>query len=239
MAILIGLATSSLAECRSEYRLVTVTGEGEVEVVPDEVVLTLGVETWDRDLTAAKDKNDRRVEGIIKVAKEHGIGEEHIQTDYISIEPRYKDQWEHREFIAYFVRKAVVITLRDTAKFEGLLSHILDVGANYVHGIQFRTTEVERYKGQARSLAVRNAREKAGSLAQELGQMIGRPYQIQENQSGWWSWYNTAWGARFEGAVAQRAAPAPDSSTAIALGRIKINANVLVSFELIPKDNSL
>ncbi|MEJ2211004.1 MAG: SIMPL domain-containing protein [Anaerolineae bacterium] len=34
-------------------RTVTVTGEAEVRVVPDEVILTLGVETWDKDLGRA------------------------------------------------------------------------------------------------------------------------------------------------------------------------------------------
>ena len=37
-----------------EPRLITVTGDAEVRVVPDEVILTLGVETLDKDLGVAK-----------------------------------------------------------------------------------------------------------------------------------------------------------------------------------------
>ncbi|MGD9365498.1 MAG: SIMPL domain-containing protein [Desulfobacteraceae bacterium] len=44
------------AEEQSEPRLITVTGDAEVRVVPDEVLLTLGVETWDKDLNIAKQK---------------------------------------------------------------------------------------------------------------------------------------------------------------------------------------
>ena len=34
--------------------LITVTGDADVRVAPDEVILTLGVETWDKNLSAAK-----------------------------------------------------------------------------------------------------------------------------------------------------------------------------------------
>ena len=47
------------AEEKPEPRLITVTGDAEVRVVPDEVMLTLGVETWNKELNAAKQENDR------------------------------------------------------------------------------------------------------------------------------------------------------------------------------------
>ena len=46
---------------RVEPRLVTVTGEAVVEVVPDEVVLTLGVESADKQLRLARSLNDGAV----------------------------------------------------------------------------------------------------------------------------------------------------------------------------------
>lgn len=39
---------------------VTVTGDAEVRVVPDEVVLVLGVETWDKNLGKAKRERTTR-----------------------------------------------------------------------------------------------------------------------------------------------------------------------------------
>ena len=123
------------AEEQPEPRLITVTGDAEVRVMPDEVILTLGVETWDKDLNVAKNENDQRTERIVDVAKNLKIETKHIQTDYISIEPRYEDRYEHKEFIGYFVRKSIVLTLRDTSKFEVVLSGVLEAGANYVHAV--------------------------------------------------------------------------------------------------------
>lgn len=220
-----------------EPRLITVTGDAEVRVAPDEVILTLGVETWYQDLDKAKSENDKRVQKILKIAQKFKIEDKHVQTDHISIEPRYKDQWEHREFVGYFVRKNVVFTLRDTAKFEDLLSSALGAGANYVHGVQFRTTELRKYRDEARALAIKAAKEKADALAGELGQKVGKPQTIREDQAGWWSWYNNWWGSRWGRSsmaqnVIQSHSGQPQSDSSVALGQINVNARVTVSFKL-------
>jgi uncharacterized protein YggE len=236
LAIILLFPCFVFAEENNEPRLITVTGDAEVRVTPDEVILTLGVETWNVDLNIAKTENDQRTQKIVDVVKKHKIEAKNIQTDYISIEPRYKERYEHNKFIGYFVRKSIVITLRDTSKFEAVLSGVLEAGANYVHGVQFRTTELRKYRDEARSLAIKAAYEKANDLAKELGQKVGRPYKIMENPSGWWSWYNAWWGSRWRGGMAQNviqnAASPSESGSSIALGQIKVNAKVTVSFEL-------
>ena len=173
----------ALAQEAQRPRLITVTGDAEVRVVPDEVILNLGVETWSKDLKAAKTENDQRVQKILQLAKTFGIESKHVQTDYISIEPRYEDQWEHRNFIGYFVRKTVAITLRDTSRFEALLSRALEAGADYVHGVQFRTTDLRKHRDQARALAIKAAREKAIDLAIS-SQPAGEPFPTDCGSSG-------------------------------------------------------
>ena len=69
-------------------RMITVMGDAQLRVVPDEVLITLGVETFDRDVELAKSSNDERVKGIIKFSQSHGVELKHIQTSHISLEPR-------------------------------------------------------------------------------------------------------------------------------------------------------
>lgn len=236
VATVLVVSHPALAADNPEPRLITVTGDAEVRVAPDDVVLTLGVETWSPDLTKAKKENDERMQKLLKLAPTFKIEDKHVQTDYISIEPRYDDQWEHRDFVGYFVRKNIVFTLRDPSKFEDLLSSALEAGANYVHGVQFRTTELRKYRDEARALAIKAAKEKADALAGELGQRVGKPHMIREDQVGWWSWYNSWWGNRWGGGMAQNViqnygGQAQPEST-VALGQIYVNARVTVSFEL-------
>jgi uncharacterized protein YggE len=241
VALILVLALSAWTADESvsqEPRTIAVTGEAEVRVVPDEVILSLGVETWNKDLNVAKGENDRIVATVLALAAEYGIAPEHVQTDYVSIEPRYRNgYYEDSDFIGYFVHKTVSITLRDLSKFEGLLADALKSGVNYVHGIEFRTTELRKHKDDARALAIQAAREKAAALAGGLDLKTGDPLDIQEVQSGWWSGYNAWWGARWGSGMNQNviqeaggAAVLADSS--VAPGQISVNARVSVTFEL-------
>jgi uncharacterized protein len=217
-------------------RLITTTGEAEVLVVPDEVVLTLGVETSNKQLSLAKQANDEIVAKVLAAAQRHGIAPKYLQTDQISIEPRYRDNYEQRDFVGYFVRKTIVITLKDISAFDAVLTDALEAGATYVHGIQFRTTELRKHRDEARALAIRAAQEKAVALAKELGQEVGQPHDIHEDQSQWWSWYNTWWSGSASSMtqnVIQEGGSAPQGTEGtLAPGQISVTAKVTVSFEM-------
>ena len=240
-------AFAAAADREAVPRLIYVNGEAEIKVVPDEVVLTLGVETSNKNLSAAKTQNDRAVREILAVTAKNGVAPKFVQTDFFTVEPRYDYRYSESErrdvpvFAGYFVRKSVVITLKDISKYEDILSGVLEAGANYVQGIQFRTTELRKYRDQARVMAVRAAKEKAALLAKELGVNIGKAWAVSEDSGGWVSWYNNSWGSRQNAQYQTQNAMmnsgsggsggASEDST-IAPGQISVNARVSVSFEL-------
>jgi uncharacterized protein YggE len=222
---------------QNEERLITVSGDAEVRVPPDEVILTFGIETWSKNLSTAKKQNDKRTSKVLALAKQFKIEPKHVQTDHISIDPTYESYYDHSEIRGYTIRKTVVFVLRDTDKFEDLLSDALEAGANYVHGVEFRTTEIRKHRDKARALAIKAAQEKATDLAKELGQAIGEPQTINEDYSNWWYWYNSWWGSRWSGGMAQNViqnvgGEYSEADGTIALGQIKVNARVRVSFAL-------
>jgi uncharacterized protein YggE len=128
--------------------------------------------------------------------------------------------------------------LGDISKFDDLLTDVIEDGANYVHGIEFRTTDLRKHRDQARSLAINAAREKAEALAKELGRQVGEPQSIQENHSGWWSGYGSGWwGSHWSGAQTQNVVQSIDIDSSlvqgsIAPGQIMVNAQVSVTFSL-------
>jgi len=217
---------------------ISVTGDAAVKVPPDEVIITLGVESWHPELSTAKKRNDARVEDIIATAHRFQIPDRNIQTDHISIEPRYKDSYYREDLEGYFVRRTLALTLADISKFDDLLTEVIEDGANYVHGIEFRTTDLRKHRDRARSLAINAAREKAEALSSELGRQIGEPQSIQENHSGWWSWYGSSWwGSHWSGGGTQNVVQSIDIDSALvqgsmAPGLITVSAQVSVSFNL-------
>jgi len=231
--LFLAVSISVLAGEHPKQRLITVIGEGEVKVMPDEVILTLGVETWGKDLIIAKRENDEIAKKVLALAKKYEIETKNVKTVHIRIEPRYKDIYKRSTLIGYYVRKTIVFRLRDISKFEGLLSSALEAGANSVYGVQFSTTELKKYRHQARTFAIRDAKQKANELAKELGQKVGKPHTILEEPSGWWSRYYSGTAGRIGGMPQNVRGIAGESESNIAPGQINVKAKVTVSFELI------
>jgi hypothetical protein len=235
-AIALGFVSLSWGADQSYPRLITVTGDAEVRVVPDEVVIILGIETSNMILKTAKDMNDRAVRGVIAVAKNSGVDNKNVQTDYFTIEPKYEyisqsgPNYGKTMFTGYFVRKNVVITLKDLSKYEDLLSGVLEAGANYVTGIQFLTTDLRKYRDQARVMAIDAAKEKAGLFAGKLGLNLGKAYSINEDYSDW----NTGNQQNMiqNASRNMEGGGSPQGTATISPGEISVTARVTVSFEL-------
>src|SRR6185436_19481132 len=78
---------SAFAQNQVEPPLITVTGQAEVLVAPDEAVFALAVENVDKDMIAANRRTDDSVKQILAIAKRHNIKSEDVQTSRVSIQP--------------------------------------------------------------------------------------------------------------------------------------------------------
>src|SRR5436190_1927569 len=121
-------------------RTITATGESIVYVVPDEVVVSFGVETYDPNLDKAKADNDRMSESLVKAIKSMKVEEKYIQTDALNISVQPRNYQRPSEGIdGYWARRSYAITLKDTKLFEQLVDMTLKSGANRIYGFDFRT----------------------------------------------------------------------------------------------------
>ncbi len=235
VASLMVFSLSAFAADDANNRSISVAGEAEIKVTPDEVILVLGVETDDMDMDAAKTENDRRVEEILKIARQEGITEKYLQTDRIKADPRYSYYHDKRTFLGYRVHKRITVTLTDTtiSLFDRLLTDLLSAGATHVHDVQLKSTELRKYRDEARSMAIRAAREKATALAGELGMQLGKASSIVEGGEGSPAWYGRYWRspAPTFNAVSVAGDPA-EVEGSIALGQISVTASVSVVFDM-------
>lgn len=217
----------AVADDKPNPPLITVSGEAEVNVVPDEVSFDVTVQTFNRDLRQAKALTDEKVRGLIALTRKYGIAAEDVQTDYIKLEPRFKGNDEARTFLGYSVRKDLVFTLRDVSKAEALLSDILEGGVTRLNSVRFQSSQLRKYRDQARHSAITAAREKAQALTAAIGQTIGKAYSIEEEvpQRGY-AMQNTS------NFIGTEPGDSASSEGTLALGRIKITARVTVRFEL-------
>jgi uncharacterized protein len=213
-------------------RLISVTGTAEVNVPPDEVVLSLGVESRDKDLSIAKAQHDLRVKRLMAEARKAGVEEKNIQTSTLQMRPDYSEEKVPR-FLAYEVSQTIQVTLKDLSKYESLITKLLEAGVNRVDNVQFLVAEPRKYKDEARAKAIKAAREKATAMAAELGQTIGKPWDISEE--GFNGLFAQTRGFANNSVQASSYAYNGSSTTeesTVAPGEVSIRASVRVSFQL-------
>lgn len=179
-ALALFLATPSFAAVTNgtDTPSISVKGESEIRIVPDEVFFAVAVTTIDKDVLAASTENDAKLKKLLATAKAFGIPAAQIQTSEMSILRRENMS---QGFLGFEVRKSVTICLKDLPRFEELFAALVKAGANEMPGIEFRSTKLEEARARARLDAVKAAREKATAMAGVLGEKLGRPLSISES----------------------------------------------------------
>ena len=220
------------AQTNIEPPLITVTGQAEVRVPPDEVLFTLAVENVDKDMLVANKKTDDSVKQILAIARRHDVKPEDVQTSNISVQPKYNtDDMEYearrnikRVLIGYQVSKTVAVRLRDISRFDEMLAEILKAGITRLSNMEFRDSQLRKHRDEARRMAMRAAKEKADLLAREIGQSIGPAYSITETTRDY--------APRAMQNVSSDAGEAAESESALAPGTLSVTAQVTVRFRL-------
>lgn len=216
-ALFVTLGSSAQQQMPS---LVQVVGEGTVTVVPDEVIIRARVEHTGQSAASVKELNDEVVAKVIEYLEEEGISARNIRTDYIRLNKEY--DYNSKEYF-FSANQAITIYLKDLEKYEEIMSGLLSSGLNRIDGIEFKSSEEERLKSEARKEAVLNARMKANEYAGALGQEIGKAYQISDIES-----------ENFQPVYKTMRMESADSSEGptIAPGEMEITVEVNVGFEL-------
>lgn len=217
---------------------ISVSGEAVVKVVPDRIVLLLGIETWDLDIQVAKEKNEDILGRTLNAVLDRGVASTDTQTDHLSIEPRYNSDYRKENLIGYFVRNTLSVTLSDPSEVEALLTDVLRAGITHIHGVHFETTAFKEHRETARRLALEAAREKATQMANVLGKRVGEPRTISEGPAyGNWFYVGGGWGfGRSQGmsqnVVQNAGGSSPEGMESLSLGKISIRGSVSVTFNL-------
>src|SRR3954470_2888152 len=132
------LASPIRAADEDKPRIINTSGESTVYVKPDEVVINLGVETWNKQLAKAKSANDSESKDLLAAIREMGVEDKPIQTDVMQVQIEYPSGGPKNGIEGYYCRRAYTVTLKDTSKFEQFIDTVLNNGANNLMGFEFR-----------------------------------------------------------------------------------------------------
>jgi hypothetical protein len=222
--------------------LVSTTGSAEIRVVPDLADLGFQVEARNADLRKARGEQAERMGKVLATLRSAGIKNSELQTSQVEIVPHYdNDNRGGGPFLEapgrppvesvtarfFSVSQYVSCTIHDVKKIPNVTADAVAAGVTGIQGAGLRTSELRKYRDQARAQAMRAAKEKAVALAGELGVKVGRPFTITENAYGGNQMFNAG--------NYQRSASVPGNDTgesSFAPGTISVSAHVSVSFLL-------
>lgn len=208
-------------------KIVKTTGTAEIKVTPDRAVIQVGVERQSATAKSAKAAVDKTSRKILAALKGASIDEKDIQTAYLELQPTsyYEKQVRINNFTA---TQSLSVTVRDLSHLDNVMDAVMSAGANRIDGIEYQSSELRKYRDQARDEAGIAAKEKAVALAQALGNQVGKTYSIEEVQQ--WDGYSMAGGLVPNVALERSRTPPPPST---APGQLIVAASVIVSFDLL------
>jgi len=232
------LPAATVEDACDNSRSVHVSGAAVVYVIPDRALLQLGVQSNGLTPDSVRNANAQDIQKVIQAIHALGVQPKDIATDYYIVYPVYED-YNSLVIIGYRIDNTVSITLRDVGLVDDVLIAALKAGANEVQDLQFYSSELRKYRDQARTLAMKAAGEKAEALAEAAEAQAGCILSISENT---WSQYYGSWRGGRETAlwaqnVIQNASPSQGASTQmddspITLGQIAVRAEVDASYSL-------
>ncbi|WGK64077.1 SIMPL domain-containing protein [Croceiramulus getboli] len=201
---------------------VSVTGEGQVQVVPDQVLVNIRVEHTGQDPAAVKRKNDEVIDKVIAFAKKQKIAAKDIKTQYLTLNKNYDYQTKS---YSYAANQSIALRMRDLDNYEATMSGLLELGVNRIDGISFLSSDADALHEEARKKAILNAKQKAMTYAGTLGQEIGKARSISEG--------GTSSRPQPEMRMMAMADSGGVPSDTMAPGEMTITAQVQVVFELL------
>lgn len=177
-ALLCAAAPAIAQNTEAAFRTTTLnlSAQGEVRQKPDIATMALGVSTEAATAQAASGEVARRVDAIVATLRRAGVAERDIQTQFISLSPRYADRRGDapREITAHQATTTLTVTARDIGRAGALLDLAVAAGANEVRGVRFSLSDPATAQRQARDIALRTLQEEALRVADVMGQRVVR-----------------------------------------------------------------
>lgn len=214
--------TMSYSQELKQVPMISVSGEGKVKVAPDQVSISISIESKGAKAEDVKRENDKKMDAILKFIKSSAIAKEDYQTHRVSLNPIF--DYEKKKY-SYVATQTVQILLKDLSKYDTLMEGLVGEGINRIDNVEFKSSKMIQLQSDARKLAMKDAKGKAEDYVSVLGQKVGKALLITDNSQ---IYIPQPRMFAMKSIAMDESAP----RETLAAGEIEITANVSVSFSL-------
>ena len=170
-----------------------VTGQGIIEIPADIAQLSIGVESRETTVSAARQEAANTMEKVLDAIKENGVSEDDIVTTNLNIYPQTiwvevsDSLGRHSEprIIGYTVSNTVQVTVRDIDNLSPVVDTAATAGGDLIriNSIQFTVDDSSAYGEKIRQHAAADALAKADVYALAMGVTLGELVYLTEISS--------------------------------------------------------
>jgi uncharacterized protein YggE len=213
------------ASAQEAPRTITVSGMGEVTVVPDMAHVSVGAQSEAATADEALSATSAAVAAALEVLKAAGIEERDLQTSGISLSPRMvwpADGNGAPRVDGYVASNQITVRVRDLTALGDVLDAVVKSGANTLGGVSFGLSEPRAAEDAARRAAVEDARARAELYAAAAGVTLGPVQQIAED----------AFAQPMARMMAAPEAAMADAAPPVAPGELTVSARVQVVYAI-------
>ena len=178
-------ASGAMAQDAPAPGRITAVGEGRTTAAPDMATLALGVVREAPTAAAALDDASVAMRDVLAAMADEGIAARDLRTTDVSLSPVYENVNEGpgRErpgIAAYRARLGLSVRVRDFDAIGAVLDRAVSLGVNEGGQLAFGNSDAGALRAEARAAAVRDARERAGAMAEAAGVGLGRLVSLRE-----------------------------------------------------------
>ena len=157
-----------------EAAVITVTGSGQVYVVPDMGYIDIGVRSQGATVIEAITINNEQANAIQAALVEQGVDVEDIQTSNFNVYQQTDYDYQGSPTSTYYsVENTVYVTVHQLENLGKVLDAAARSGANNIYGVNFDVKDKSEAQSAARKLAIQSAQAQAQELAQAAGVELG------------------------------------------------------------------
>jgi uncharacterized protein YggE len=182
-------AALSAQERERKEPVIVVSGAGDAAIAPDLAVVSLGVAETRKTAREALDVANAAMNAVIDALKKQGIAPRDLQTSGLSIQAHYSypqnDDGTPKPPIltGYMGSNTLTVRIRDLARVGAVIDQAVTLGVNQGGDIRFTNEDPAKTVTEARTEAVKNAIDKAQTLADAAGVKLGRILEITESSN--------------------------------------------------------
>jgi uncharacterized protein YggE len=200
LVVAVGLAGAAIGRSSrsSAPATITVTGTGTVNVPPNTIQFSCGVQTTRPTAIAAVNANDQRVKALERVLLADGVALKDIQTSNLDIWP---DTNANGVTTGFTVQDTLDVTMHNFKQAGIAIDGAVKAAGNGItfDGITLSLTHDDAQLQLARARAMHNALSEAASDAHGGGASVGSILRISDQQESQYQPYPIAlntWAAR-------------------------------------------